>query len=735
MQNLFSIIDILDKYTVRIPIMQRDYAQGRYTSEVNGIRENLIKDCFEVLEDPTGNRIHTLNYVYGVPKRVGDGKKQELILVDGQQRFTTLCLLKWYIDLKNQKKTNEPVIHYESRRSSVDFFKFLYSIDTSILTGGDLKEDLENQPKFRKNWYYDPTVASAMRMIAYIDEEFRKRILDPSRSAENLKNIQFAFISLEGFKHTETLYETMNSRGRQLTVFEKLKSIIIEKKPKWSEKIENEWYPAFWDICGEKGCQEDFDSYLLNYFSLLVEMLWQVYVMDGNATSIKKVYDDYKSQESGTLSYYMLKHILGEVLENKIGSDILEFAMSIPYETRKSGSSALSGKIKIHEDAILIDSDPASIQGDPADLLGRCYTNQDILNGTNNPFSNSSKCLLWSFIRFKWDQIHNMNMGRDEADYYLLARAVYRSVADKTITSEKFNLNREDVGKKLIEINHVIEGNNKEIFYKAFVETNDTKYKILNSIFVQGSLQIIKENDLQNPLLLKNLEWFRDKVDCEKAQEILRCLESFDLGKGVTIIAEGTSGPWSGVSNMHNSYNGRSFLPITTKILRSFFQRQNWEINQEKDYLKLLDLLRDEDFSSVVQTQYSPNEWPYYLKYKQFRVDFGQYIISNNQKPDFDTKVIFGARATDKQISESALEPFYLVLVEEKLDKNLVKGHQYGGNKFSDAFRNWFKKCGITIDLKHRSWSCGGQSFQFSGNRDYIEEMMDKLDKQGKLKP
>ena len=41
---------VLNKYTISIPRMQRNYAQGRRESDVEQKRENLLNDIFEALE-------------------------------------------------------------------------------------------------------------------------------------------------------------------------------------------------------------------------------------------------------------------------------------------------------------------------------------------------------------------------------------------------------------------------------------------------------------------------------------------------------------------------------------------------------------------------------------------------------------------------------------------------------------------------------------------------------------
>src|ERR1700722_5836317 len=73
---------------IEIPIIQRDYAQGRDTVAVARIRARFL----DVLHDAvTTGRPISLDFIYG------DVDRGTLRPLDGQQRLTTLFLLHWYI--------------------------------------------------------------------------------------------------------------------------------------------------------------------------------------------------------------------------------------------------------------------------------------------------------------------------------------------------------------------------------------------------------------------------------------------------------------------------------------------------------------------------------------------------------------------------------------------------------------------------------------------------------------
>ncbi len=74
---------------IEIPMIQRDYAQGRKTPDVDRIRKRFLSSIYSAL---TENKPLKLDFVYG-----DINENKVLTPLDGQQRLTTLFLLHWYI--------------------------------------------------------------------------------------------------------------------------------------------------------------------------------------------------------------------------------------------------------------------------------------------------------------------------------------------------------------------------------------------------------------------------------------------------------------------------------------------------------------------------------------------------------------------------------------------------------------------------------------------------------------
>ena len=102
--NILSnkIADLSISKGIEIPMIQRDYVQGRSNSDSDEIRKQFLENIKETIENSTtGNKNLQLDFIYGYVEN------ESFIPLDGQQRLTTLYLLYWYFALKNEKLEEE----------------------------------------------------------------------------------------------------------------------------------------------------------------------------------------------------------------------------------------------------------------------------------------------------------------------------------------------------------------------------------------------------------------------------------------------------------------------------------------------------------------------------------------------------------------------------------------------------------------------------------------------------
>jgi hypothetical protein len=160
-----SFWNFLTQHSIEIPIIQRDYAQGRKGKEE--LRKGFLTNLKEALDNT--NKKLKLDFVYGAEK---NGLINPL---DGQQRLTTLWLFHWYIALRAGKLYDASKIlkkfTYETRVTSREFCKELCTPENfNTYVGNNIVEFITNQTWFYSAWKQDPTIQSMLRMLSGSNE-------------------------------------------------------------------------------------------------------------------------------------------------------------------------------------------------------------------------------------------------------------------------------------------------------------------------------------------------------------------------------------------------------------------------------------------------------------------------------------------------------------------------------------------------------------------------------------
>ena len=171
-----SFLQLIDRYKILIPVIQRDYAQGRQTEDIIKIREDFVHDLLCFIID--NKQPHYVDFVYGTVKY----EKEHIdafIPLDGQQRLTTLFLLHLYIAeiSGNYQSFYDKTINrfeYSTRKSSTEFCMGIISHDVCVDLLAKREDEpnvklsavIENQGWFFSAWKQDPTIQSMLRMLS-----------------------------------------------------------------------------------------------------------------------------------------------------------------------------------------------------------------------------------------------------------------------------------------------------------------------------------------------------------------------------------------------------------------------------------------------------------------------------------------------------------------------------------------------------------------------------------------
>ena len=329
--------------TIEIPIIQRDYAQGRIGKEY--LRVSFLKELKEALDNK--EKTLKLDFVYG------SQENNHLQPLDGQQRLTTLWLLHWYIALRAGKLEEASEIlkkfSYETRVSSREFCKKLCEADFTQFIEGSVVDFITQQTWFYSFWKQDPTIQAMLRMLGgTTNEEEAKDNIEAVFKVEDFSEywtrltseeapIAFYYQPLKDFGLSDDLYIKMNARGKQLTPFENFKADLIgyieqqakdeknDKKEEWNNLLDvykgipilldTDWMDIFWK---NKSKNYQIDEI---YYAFLNRFFWNYYVGKSKETGSKiEQMDIYKYLNKDNYTTY-------ESLENYKNSEGI-----IPFE-------------------------------------------------------------------------------------------------------------------------------------------------------------------------------------------------------------------------------------------------------------------------------------------------------------------------------------------------------------------------------------------------------------------
>lgn len=289
--------DLVKISKVIVPRIQRPYAQGRNGESETKIRESFLKEIFKHLKNGT---VMDMNFVYGAVKENKENENGEYVmeLLDGQQRFTTLYLLHWYLlnKEKKQKDSDCDAIRnalksfvYETRTTATKFCKSLANYIC------DFEKDKPSQRITKARWYYhsydkDSTIAGMLVMLDAIDEYYKKCGINDAVS--KLDNLQFYVLPLMQYGKSEELYMKMNARGLPLSVFDNFKAdftgamnkvaslhdemVNLEggvegEKVSHSEnisiKLDTKWIDLFWNSNKKKDSDMSYMKFFSRFFA------------------------------------------------------------------------------------------------------------------------------------------------------------------------------------------------------------------------------------------------------------------------------------------------------------------------------------------------------------------------------------------------------------------------------------------------------------------------------------
>lgn len=708
--KLTSFWKLLQEQYIEVPIIQRDYAQGR--EEQAPLRKRFLSSLKKALDNAGNESMDslTLDFIYGSKEITKKNGESEFVFkpIDGQQRLTTLWLLHWYIALKAGKLREEEIskvlkkFSYETRISSREFCEKLCDSKNfnSIEEKSDIVSLIVNGTWFYKSWLQDPTISGMLRMLGSLSRENSDRKISTSTEADNLENlfkdkksgdfisywnaltgdrspVLFHYVPLENFGLNDDLYIKINARGKQLTSFENFKADLINyiREKNWQDllnpetglpiKMDTKWTDLFWK---NKSNENEIDEI---YFKFLNRFFTNEYVL-------------YKDRQS----------LVNE--NTQIGNLFRSNYSDLQPYRFKDGSierTTIDKLVRIMDNFVITVSD----DNNPNSFI-KSWTNKDFqfipVYSSSESFSLIDQirffCICKYFEEGKGDKesfqrwmrvVENLLTGKDLSGNFIIRSAPVVKVAIDNL--DKLDSHHVYESLLTVDLNKSPEDTSDRLTDR-WIEERDKAKQILE---VNGDLrkhssgktweEVIKEAESYSFFDGGIRFLFRDENDQCKWTDFDKkwkwVQEYFINGESV---------------NFSNSKTNALKNPGDVKLLKALFSR-----------------FSPEQFEKVAYKHYRvfnnyANTWRYFLLNKDIVAPIHQLLMSENEP-----------RILERKNSENKFEKIIYQLIADKLDQSSEDSllDYVAKSKPESWIRNWRghlsifpSSCGVFLDAKVR---------------------------------
>lgn len=258
---------ILDKFFADI----KDAIQEKSSYTENDAQIKMLEQTLERADDKDKDSIRNIIDTYLSKKDLNIGFLysyrpyynyvdliNDVYLIDGQQRLTTLFLTLFYFSLKESGNYEDfrNLFRFEAKTEKIGFdyrvrtltHNFLFDLLSNCKESADL-ENLSNQNWFLSDYSNDVTVKAMIGTLNKLEEHFKTDVTKYYQFIK--KQIRFWHFKTDETSQGEELYITMNSRGQQLAENETVRAKLFENEKvkinqlEWGAKWE-EWQDFFW---------------------------------------------------------------------------------------------------------------------------------------------------------------------------------------------------------------------------------------------------------------------------------------------------------------------------------------------------------------------------------------------------------------------------------------------------------------------------------------------------------
>ena len=711
--TLHSFMDIFDTrfedgensiqlQKIIIPIIQRDYAQGRDNPDVVRVRERFIEALYKaVTENPI-----TLDFVYGDIDKEGN-----MTPLDGQQRLTTLFLLHWYAAKKeNIVKDDYDFLEkfsYETRYSARNFCHELVNYNPEFKKDS-LSEEIIDQAWFPLDWKNDPTISSMLRMLDAIHNRF-KSVTDLWNKLKE-RCITFYFLPIKDMGLTDELYIKMNSRGKPLTLFEhfkaelerEIRNIDDELANKIMRKIDIDWTDLLWKYRNSNtGSLDDniIDDEFLRYFKFICDVIYyRKEISAGNrGKDVFELLDLYSSSKSKDAEENIktLERFFDCWLNIRDYSDPKDFLSSFMANTHEDGKILVkSGSdLNIFKDCLHTYPDRAKFPLNRFVLLYAITTYlQNLDKVTESDFKRRIR-IVNNLIQNSRDEISDR---KDRNRMPAILKQTEAIILTGTVKDISPNFN----------VHQILEEKEKIKYLESNPNMASVIFELEDHDLLKGQISIIGIENLNYHERFESLfECDKEKVDCA-----MMAIGNYGQMEGNKRRYQyGTKSNSSAWENLFHKSSNSGFQK-TSDILISLLDKYEKFSNEilekiAKDYLEKCE----------VEEKY-PFRY-YYIKYDEYRPDSYGKMWNDDADAEDETEAkgyTFRVMQTESRLSESSYAPALKAASDSHLSKK-----DYGDRLIFDNVYITYEKDSYLI-RKNEDDSIVG-SIEFKQNADGID--------------
>lgn len=280
--NLLDLLKVTNQFEV--PIYQRAYAWGEPECE------QLWKDVLRAGGNPSLGSHFTGSVVY-VEKSAGTSTNQAPhLIIDGQQRVTTLTLILASLaaHLDGESGSNrEPIEGFSPEEIRDSYLTNRFKADDRkyklLLSHGDrdalmsvidgMEIGAESTSRVRDN-------------AAYFQKKLRDPELDIPGLCRGLSKLQVVDVKLQlGVDHPQLVFEAMNSTGKKLSQADLIRNFVLMGRPADEQAAlwKGYWRPMELDFA-KVGAESRFDDFVRHYLT----------VATGSIPRVDDIYDSFK---------------------------------------------------------------------------------------------------------------------------------------------------------------------------------------------------------------------------------------------------------------------------------------------------------------------------------------------------------------------------------------------------------------------------------------------------------